>query len=180
MLTSQILSLSWYSLVQLYHLPLKCHLSKLSRNENPVPKQWISRIFRVTGANQNARKLLSTDLVNTKTLICSVSCLWVAEFLKLPYFLVLIPPPKSVRLLATNKRELTVHWQRPPELKGIPKIDYRLLLKPQDHQSTSCIQVQYVNNWHWYNEEQLVAKFRNNWTHSNVFWFVVIFQKLKG
>ena len=25
------------------------------------------RIFRVTGANQNARKLLSTDLVNTKT-----------------------------------------------------------------------------------------------------------------
>ena len=24
------------------------------------------RIFRVTGANQNARKLLSTDLVNTK------------------------------------------------------------------------------------------------------------------
>ena len=32
---------------------------------NPVPKQWISAEFRVTEANQNARKLLSTDLVNT-------------------------------------------------------------------------------------------------------------------
>ena len=32
------------------------------------------RIFRVTGANQNARKLLSTDLVNTK---CIYIIMWV-------------------------------------------------------------------------------------------------------
>ena len=67
--TSQILSLSWYLLVQLLHLPLKFHLSKLSRNEKPfwIPSQnsEYPRIFRVTGANQNARKLLSTDLVIT-------------------------------------------------------------------------------------------------------------------
>ena len=40
--TSQILSLSWYLLVQLLQLPLKFHLSKRSRNEailNPVPRQ---------------------------------------------------------------------------------------------------------------------------------------------
>ena len=40
--TTQILSLSWYLLVQLLYLPLKFHLSKLLRNEailNPVPKQ---------------------------------------------------------------------------------------------------------------------------------------------
>ena len=36
------------------------HFSLRSQN-NEYP-----RIFRVTGANQNARKLLSTDLVNTK------------------------------------------------------------------------------------------------------------------
>ena len=66
---SQILSLSWYFLAQLLQLPLKFHLSRLSRNEKPY---WISsqnseypRIFRVKGANRNARKLLSTDLVNT-------------------------------------------------------------------------------------------------------------------
>ena len=36
------------------------HFSLLSQNsENP-------RIFQLTGANQNGRKLLSTDLVNTK------------------------------------------------------------------------------------------------------------------
>ena len=35
------------------------------------------RIFRVTGANQNARKLLSTDFVNTKNIyhwICQIIC----------------------------------------------------------------------------------------------------------
>ena len=65
------LSISWYFLAQLLKLPLKFHLSKLSRNEKIF---WISslnseypRIFRVTGANQNARKLLSTVLVNTNT-----------------------------------------------------------------------------------------------------------------
>ena len=37
----------------------------------PVAKQWIRpRIFRVTGANQNAQKLLFTDLVNTNTGYC--------------------------------------------------------------------------------------------------------------
>ena len=45
------------------------HLSKLSRNEKPfsIPSKnsEYPRIFRVKGANQNARKLLSTDLVNT-------------------------------------------------------------------------------------------------------------------
>ena len=35
------------------------HFSLLSQNSE------YPRIFRVTGANQNARKLLSTDLVNT-------------------------------------------------------------------------------------------------------------------
>ena len=47
----------------------KIHLLKLSRNEKPfwIPSQnsEYPRIFRVTQANQNARKLLSTDLVNT-------------------------------------------------------------------------------------------------------------------
>ena len=112
----------------------------------------------------------------TITHLSSLSCLAVAEVLKLPYSLVLVPPPKSVRLLATNKKELTVHWKRPPELKD-QRIDYKLLLKPQDHQSTPCIQVQYVNNWYWYNEEQLVTKFRNNWTHSNFFGFWLFFDK---
>ena len=47
-----------YLLVQLLHLPLKFHLSKVSRNQKPF---WIpcqnseyARIFRVTEANQNA------------------------------------------------------------------------------------------------------------------------------
>ena len=69
--TSPILSLSRYLLVQLLHLSLTFYLSKLLRNGKPF---WISfknrecqRIFWVTGANQNARKSLSTDLVNTKT-----------------------------------------------------------------------------------------------------------------
>ena len=47
----------------------KIYLLKLSRNEKPfwIPSQNSEylRIFRVTEANQNARKLLSTDLVNT-------------------------------------------------------------------------------------------------------------------
>ena len=54
---------------QLLQLPLKFHLSKLSRvndKQNPVPNSEYPRMFLVTGANQNARKLLSTDLVNTK------------------------------------------------------------------------------------------------------------------
>ena len=63
--TSQILSLSWYLLEQLLHLPLKFHLTKLSGNEKPfwIPSQKseFPRIFRVTGANQNTRKSLSTD-----------------------------------------------------------------------------------------------------------------------
>ena len=44
--------------MQLLHLPLRFYLSKQSQNSE------FSRIFRVTGANQIARKLLSTDLVN--------------------------------------------------------------------------------------------------------------------
>ena len=47
----------------------KIHLLKLSRNEKPIeiPSQnsEYPRIFWVREANQNARKLLSTDLVNT-------------------------------------------------------------------------------------------------------------------
>ena len=39
-----------------------CHFSLSSQNSE------YPRIFRVTGANQNARKLLSTDLVNTETI----------------------------------------------------------------------------------------------------------------
>ena len=69
--TSPILPYSRYLLVQLLHLSLTFYLSKLLRNGKPF---WISsknsecqRIFRVTGANQTAWKLLSTDLVNTKT-----------------------------------------------------------------------------------------------------------------
>ena len=52
---------------QLLHLPLKFHLSKLSRNEKsriPSQNSEYPRIFLVTGADQKARKLLSTDLVN--------------------------------------------------------------------------------------------------------------------
>ena len=49
----------------------KIHLSKLSRNEKPlwIPSQnsEYPRIFWVTGAIQNARKLLSTDLVSTNS-----------------------------------------------------------------------------------------------------------------
>ena len=41
-----------------------CHFSLGSQNSE------YPRIFRVTGANQNARKLLSTDLVNTKACYC--------------------------------------------------------------------------------------------------------------
>ena len=49
--------------MQLLHLPLKSHVvAKREAILNPVPKQWI---FRVTGANQNARNLLSTDFVST-------------------------------------------------------------------------------------------------------------------
>ena len=44
-------------------------LLKLSPNDTPFfspQNDEYPRIFQVTGANQNARKLLSTDLVNTK------------------------------------------------------------------------------------------------------------------
>ena len=47
----------------------KFRLPKTSSNETPSWLQpqnsTVNRIFRVTGANQNARKLLVTDLVNT-------------------------------------------------------------------------------------------------------------------
>ena len=64
------LSLSWYLLEQLLHLPLKFHLSiETVANEKPfwIPSQNSEhpRIFWVTGANQNAQKSPSTDLVNT-------------------------------------------------------------------------------------------------------------------
>ena len=49
---------------------LKFRLPKMPRSETP---SWLRsqnskhpRIFRVTGANQNARKALFTDLANTK------------------------------------------------------------------------------------------------------------------
>ena len=47
------------------------HFSPRSQNSE------YPRIFRVTGANQNARKLLSTDLVNTNVFIlfCRFTCL---------------------------------------------------------------------------------------------------------
>ena len=55
---------------RLHNLLLKFRLSKMSRNETP---SWLRSqnseypmIFRVTRANQNARKLLFTDSVNTK------------------------------------------------------------------------------------------------------------------
>ena len=40
-------------------------VAKREAISNPVPNSEYPRIFRVTGANQNARKLLSTDLANT-------------------------------------------------------------------------------------------------------------------
>ena len=56
--------------VRLLYLSHKFRLPKMARNETP---SWLRsqnseepRIFWVTGANQNARKLLFTDLVNTK------------------------------------------------------------------------------------------------------------------
>ena len=58
--------------VRLLHLSLKFRLPKISRNWTP---SWLlsqnsekPRIFRVTGANRIARKLLFSDLVNTKKL----------------------------------------------------------------------------------------------------------------
>ena len=78
-LTSQRQSLSWYLFVRLLHLSLKLCLSKMSLNETP---SWLRsqnseqpRTFRVTGANKNARKVLFTDLVNTKW--CYVSVIWI-------------------------------------------------------------------------------------------------------
>ena len=63
--TSQILSLSWYLLVQLLHLPLKCHLSKLSRNEKPFesgPKtvniQGYSEVREPTRTRENSYSLI--------------------------------------------------------------------------------------------------------------------------
>ena len=53
-------------------------LLKLSRNDAPFfsasRNSEYPRIFRVTGANQNARKLLSTDLVNTKCQHVKLAC----------------------------------------------------------------------------------------------------------
>ena len=53
------------------HLSLTFYISKLLRNGLPFgissKNSECQRIFRVTGANQNAWKLLSTDLLNTKT-----------------------------------------------------------------------------------------------------------------
>ena len=70
-LTSKNSSLSWLLFVLLLHLTLKFHLSQMSQNETP---SWLRsqnseypKIFRFTGANQNARNLLFTDLVNTNT-----------------------------------------------------------------------------------------------------------------
>ena len=44
----------------------RCAIFSLHSQNSEYP-----RIFRVTGANQNARKLLSTDLVNAKYPYCS-------------------------------------------------------------------------------------------------------------
>ena len=75
--TTRTLKLVWNLLsgISLYdwalHLSLNFRLSKMSWNEKP---SWLRsqnsekpRIFQVTGANQNARKLLFTDWVNTKS-----------------------------------------------------------------------------------------------------------------
>ena len=55
--------------VRLLHLSHKFCLPKMSRNQTPSwPRSQNSeqpRIFRVTGGNQNSRKLLFIDLVNT-------------------------------------------------------------------------------------------------------------------
>ena len=52
-------SLSWYLLVQLLHLPLKFHLSKLLRNDtqNPVLKQWISKDIPSYGRQSERAKI---------------------------------------------------------------------------------------------------------------------------
>ena len=56
------------------------HLSKLLQNEKPfwIPSQnsEYPRIFRVKGANQDAWKLLSTDLVNTNAGYPRLSSQW--------------------------------------------------------------------------------------------------------
>ena len=49
---------------------IMCHFSLSSQNSE------YPRIFQVTGANQNARKLPSTDLVNTKYNLLSILSLW--------------------------------------------------------------------------------------------------------
>ena len=73
--------------MQLLNLTLKCYLLKLSRDEkpfwNPFQNSECPRIFRVTGANQKARKLLFTDLVNTNTNCFCFCCTGgVAEILR--------------------------------------------------------------------------------------------------
>ena len=66
---SQRQPLSCYLFVQLLHLSLKYRLPKMPQSEIP-PWLWSQnseqpRIFRVSGANQNMRKVLFTDQVNT-------------------------------------------------------------------------------------------------------------------
>ena len=52
--------IAWYLLVQLLHLPLKFHLSKLSRNEKrfwiPSQKQWISKDIPSYGSQSKRSK----------------------------------------------------------------------------------------------------------------------------
>ena len=57
---SRYISSAWYLLVQLLNLPLKFHLSKLSRNEKrfwiPSQKQWISKDIPSYGSQSKRSK----------------------------------------------------------------------------------------------------------------------------
>ena len=63
--------------VRLLHLSRKFRLPKMYRIETPSwhrsQNREQPRIFRVTGAKQNARKLLFTDLVNTNFVYLTVN-----------------------------------------------------------------------------------------------------------
>ena len=74
------------TLLQFFLRETTRYFSLLSQNSE------YPRIFQVTGANQNARKLLSTDLVNTKHIYTSFYNPWVEtspQHMNIPRYLIL-------------------------------------------------------------------------------------------
>ena len=62
----------------------------------------------------------------------------------LSYIVVVYPPPNSIQVLATERKELTVQWEWPNE-SGYA-MECRLRLKEQDHDHLgNCMEVIYSN-----------------------------------